>query len=122
MTTSSSDIHNADSRREELAAGLKDTRASIEKLAQEAGRTDIPELLPVTKFHPAEDIALVAGVGVTDVAQNRQQEERANAQEVSGMRFRVIGQVQAKKASQVAPWPHAVLSVESKNLSVALIR
>lgn len=57
MTTSSNDVHNADNRRDELAAGLKETRALIEKLAQEAGRTDVPELLPVTKFHPAADIA-----------------------------------------------------------------
>ena len=122
MTTSSSDIHNADSRREELAAGLKDTRALIEKLAQEAGRTDVPELLPVTKFHPAEDIALLAELGITDVAENREQEARAKAQELTDMRFHMIGQVQTKKANHVARWAHSVHSVDTEKLAVALNR
>ena len=76
MTTSS------DKRREELDAGLLQTRRLIEKLSNDAGREVAPELLPVTKFHPAEDIALLAELGVSDVAENREQEARAKSQEL----------------------------------------
>ena len=120
MTTSSNDVHNADNRRDELAAGLKETRALIEKLAQEAGRTDVPELLPVTKFHPAADIALLGELGITDVAENREQEARAKAEELPDMRFHMIGQVQTKKANHVARWAHSVHSVDTEKLAVAL--
>ena len=122
MTTSSNDVHNADNRRDELAAGLKETRALIEKLAQEAGRTDVPELLPVTKFHPAADIALLGELGITDVAENREQEARAKAEELPNMRFHMIGQVQTKKANHVARWAHSVHSVDTEKLAVALNR
>src|SRR5699024_4577669 len=72
--------------------------------------------------HPAEDIALLAGLGITDVAENREQEARAKAQELTDMRFHMIGQVQTKKANHVARWAHSVHSVDTKKLSVALNR
>ncbi len=46
-------------RKEELQAGLERTRAQIEDFARAAGR-EAPQLLPVTKFHPAGDVALLA--------------------------------------------------------------
>ena len=122
MTTSSADTRSVDSRREELAAGLKETRQLIEKLSQEAGRDTVPELLPVTKFHPAEDIALLAELGITDVAENREQEARAKAEELSDVHFHMIGQVQTKKANHVARWAHSVHSVDTEKLAVALNR
>ena len=60
-------------RKVQLEQNLSATRAEIERLAAESGRKP-PELLPVTKFHPAADIALLADLGVTDVAENREQE------------------------------------------------
>lgn len=114
MTTSS------DKRREELAAGLLQTRRLIEKLSNDAGREVAPELLPVTKFHPAEDIALLAELGVSDVAENREQEARAKSQELPSMHFHMIGQVQTKKANHVARWAHSVHSVDTEKLAVAL--
>ena len=65
-------------RKAQLEHNLSDTRAKIERLAAQSGRKP-PQLLPVTKFHPAADIALLAELGVTDVAENREQEARAKA-------------------------------------------
>ncbi len=108
-------------RKEELQAGLERTRAQIEDFARAAGR-EVPQLLPVTKFHPAGDVALLAELGVTDVAENREQEARAKAAELPAVRFHMIGQIQAKKANHVARWAHSVHSLDSAKLATALDR
>lgn len=109
------------SRLEQLRAGLDKTRAEIADLADKAGR-EAPELLPVTKFHPAEDIAKLGELGVVDVAENREQEARAKAEELEHMRFHMIGQIQTKKANHVARWAASVHSVDSSKLANALNR
>lgn len=108
-------------RREELRAGLERTRADIHRFAEVAGRL-APQLLPVTKFHPAEDIALLAELGITDVAENREQEARAKAEALPQMRFHMIGQIQTKKANHVARWAYSVHSLDSEKLAWALDR
>lgn len=107
-------------RKEELQAGLERTRAQIEDFARAAGQA--PQLLPVTKFHPAGDVALLAELGVTDVAENREQEARAKAAELPAVRFHMIGQIQTKKANHVARWAHSVHSLDSAKLATALDR
>lgn len=114
------------SRKEELAANLERVRAEIAQLADAAGRP-APQLLPVTKFHPAGDIALLSELGVTDVAENREQEARAKHEELvlgAGLplRFHMIGQVQTKKANHVARWAASCHSVDSVKLAAALDR
>lgn len=108
-------------RKEELRTGLERTRAQIEDLARAAER-EAPQLLPVTKFHPAGDVALLAELGVTDVAENREQEARAKAAELPAVRFHMIGQIQTKKANHVARWAHSVHSLDSEKLAKALER
>ena len=108
-------------RKEELQAGLERTRAQIEDFARAAGR-EAPQLLPVTKFHPAGDVALLAELGVTDVAENREQEARAKAAELPAVCFHMIGQIQTKKANHVARWAHSVHSLDSAKLATALDR
>ena len=108
-------------RKEELQAGLERTRAQIEDFARAAGR-EAPQLLPVTKFHPAGDVELLAELGVTDVAENREQEARAKAAELPAVRFHMIGQIQTKKANHVARWAHSVHSLDSAKLATALDR
>ncbi|WP_165242578.1 YggS family pyridoxal phosphate-dependent enzyme [Corynebacterium lizhenjunii] len=109
------------SRKDELAHRLQATREQVAQLAAAAGRP-APEILPVTKFHPAADVALLAELGVTDVAENREQEARAKAQELPQLRFHMIGQVQTKKANHVARWAASVHSVDSLKLARALDR
>lgn len=111
----------AEARKAELAANLDKVRDEIVRLAAAADR-EPPRLLPVTKFHPAADLALLAELGVTDVAENREQEARAKAAELPQLRFHMIGQVQTKKANHVARWAASVHSVDSEKLALALDR
>ena len=108
-------------RKQELADNLAATREHISAIAAEHDRP-APQLLVVTKFHPAEDIALLAELGVEDVAENREQEARAKAQELDQLRFHMIGQIQTKKANHVARWAASVHSVDSVKLANALDR
>lgn len=108
-------------RIQELADNLAATKEHIRAIAAEHDRP-APQLLVVTKFHPAEDIALLAELGVEDVAENREQEARAKAQELDQLRFHMIGQIQTKKANHVARWATSVHSVDSVKLANALDR
>ena len=108
-------------RKVQLEQNLSATRAEIERLAAQSGRKP-PQLLPVTKFHPAADIALLADLGVTDVAENREQEARAKAAELPQLHFHMIGQSQTKKANHVARWATSVHSLDSLKLAHALER
>ena len=108
-------------RKQELADNLAATKEHIRAIAAEHDRP-APQLLVVTKFHPAEDIALLAELGVEDVAENREQEARAKAQELDQLRFHMIGQIQTKKANHVARWATSVHSVDSVKLANALDR
>lgn len=108
-------------RKQELADNLAATKEHISAIAAEHDRPS-PQLLVVTKFHPAEDIALLAELGVEDVAENREQEARAKAQKLDQLRFHMIGQIQTKKANHVARWAASVHSVDSVKLANALDR
>ncbi|MDK8468671.1 YggS family pyridoxal phosphate-dependent enzyme [Corynebacterium accolens] len=108
-------------RKQELADNLAATKEHISAIAAEHERP-APQLLVVTKFHPAEDIALLAELGVEDVAENREQEARLKAQELEQLRFHMIGQIQTKKANHVARWATSVHSVDSVKLANALDR
>ena len=108
-------------RKAELSANLDKVRAQIAQLADAASRPT-PQLLPVTKFHPAEDVALLAELGITDVAENREQEARAKHEAPGTVRFHMIGQIQTKKANHVARWAASVHSLDSLKLAAALDR
>lgn len=110
-------------RLEELRTNLAAVRERIDAAARAADRdpADI-RLLPVTKFHPASDLELLLELGVTDVAENREQEARAKAADVPAARIHMIGQVQTKKANSVARWAASVHSVDSVRLAEGLNR
>lgn len=117
-------MHGTDSERTtELRENLARVRERIADAARAAGR-DPGEirLLPVTKFHPATDLARLVELGVTDVAENREQEARAKAGEVPAARIHMIGQIQTKKANAVARWATAVHSLDSVRLARGLDR
>ncbi|MGV0395236.1 YggS family pyridoxal phosphate-dependent enzyme [Corynebacterium uberis] len=111
------------SRRQELADNLAAVRQRIRQAEEAAGRpAGSVTLLPVTKFHPVADVAVLGQLGVRQVAENREQEARAKAAELPDMGFVMIGQVQTKKANSVARWAQAVHSVDSVKLAAALDR
>jgi pyridoxal phosphate enzyme (YggS family) len=78
----------------------------------------------VSKFHPAEDIARLAGLGVADFGENRDQEASEKASLLSGLdvRWHFVGQLQSKKAKTVVRYAHSVHSVDRSQLVEALGR
>lgn len=91
-----------------------------------------PTLIVVTKFHSAADVQLLAGLGVQDIGENRDQEAAAKAAEVAAaglsgraLRWHFIGQLQSNKAKSVVAYAHSVHSVDRpavvKALSTAVV-
>lgn len=115
-----------DDRTAQIAAGLAAVRARIDAARAAAGRTDDVQLVVVTKTFPASDVDILAGLGVTEVAENRDQEARAKhdacATPAAGLRWHMIGQLQRNKAASVARWADVVESVDRPELAVALGR
>lgn len=112
-------------RGDELAANLDAVRRRIDAACADAGR-DPGEvsLVVVTKFFPASDVRLLAGLGVTDVGENRHQEAEAKAAECVdlGLRWHFIGGLQSNKAGAVAAYADVVESVDRAKLVGPLSR
>ncbi|MEV4709512.1 YggS family pyridoxal phosphate-dependent enzyme [Actinoplanes sp. NPDC049316] len=112
-------------RRAELAASLDEVRERIARACAAAGR-DPGEvaLVAVTKTYPASDVVLLAGLGVTDVGENKDQEASAKAAEVAAagvaVRWHFVGQLQRNKAKSVVRYADVVESVDSLRLASAL--
>lgn len=117
-----------DARREELQASLEQVRQRIADACGAAGRS--PEevtLVAVTKFFPASDVELLAGLGVRDVGESREQEALPKVAELeAGVRERLavhfVGQLQTNKANRVARFADVVQSVDRSRLVTALDR
>ncbi|WP_416903178.1 YggS family pyridoxal phosphate-dependent enzyme [Micromonospora echinospora] len=112
-------------RRADLAAGLARVRARIAEACAAAGR-DRAEvtMIAVTKTYPAGDVLALAGLGVADVGENRDQEASAKAAEVAAAgahpRWHFIGQLQRNKCRSVVRYADVVHSVDSVRLADAL--
>jgi len=116
-------------RRAELAAALARLHGRIEAAAGAVGRDAAGiRLVAVTKTFPASDAALLAGLGVTDLGENRDQEAAAKTAEVArllpgaAIRWHMVGRLQRNKARSVAGWADVVQSVDSERLAGALDR
>jgi pyridoxal phosphate enzyme (YggS family) len=112
-------------RRDELAASLAEVRERIARACAGAGRpAEEVTLVAVTKTYPASDVVLLAGLGVTDVGENRDQEAEPKAAAVRAEgatpRWHFIGQLQRNKARSVAGYADVVQSVDSVRLVSAL--
>jgi pyridoxal phosphate enzyme (YggS family) len=109
----------------ELEANLGEVRARIAAAESAAGRAPgSVQLVVVTKTWPASDVRLLAGLGVTDVAENRDQEARPKAAECADLRLRwhFVGQLQRNKARHVVGYADVVESVDRSELALALDR
>jgi pyridoxal phosphate enzyme (YggS family) len=113
----------AAARRAELAGNLAAVRARIAAACAAAGR-DAGELtlIAVTKTQPAADVLALAGLGVTDFGENRDQEAAPKAAACAGatITWHFIGQLQTNKAHSVASYAHVVHSVDRIRLVHAL--
>lgn len=112
-------------RRAELAANLAAVEERLGKACAAAGR-DRSELtlIVVTKTWPAADVRLLAGLGVRDVGESRDQEARDKARRCAdlGLRWHFVGQLQTNKARSVADYAETVHSVDRPALVGALSR
>jgi pyridoxal phosphate enzyme (YggS family) len=113
------------SRRAEVAAGLDRVAARIEAACAAAGR-DPGEitLVVVTKLFPADDVRLLADLGVRHVAENRHQEAVDKHAECAGLglTWHFVGHLQSNKAAAVAAYADVVHSVDRAKLLPGLER
>jgi PLP dependent protein len=110
-------------RRDEIAAGLEAVRRRIAAACAEAGRDEADvHLVVVTKTFPADDVRILADLGVTDVGENRHQEAVAKHAECAGLplTWHFVGALQTNKAAAVADYADVVHSVDRLRLVRAL--
>lgn len=110
-------------RRAELETNLKAVLADMAKAAQDAGRdpADV-RLVAISKFHPAADIAAMAGAGQRVFGESYVQEALAKGDELHGLNveWHFVGRLQTNKAKYVAGRFALVHSVDSLKLAQAL--
>ncbi|HEV8175473.1 MAG TPA: YggS family pyridoxal phosphate-dependent enzyme [Actinoplanes sp.] len=112
-------------RRAQLAASLDAVRGRISRACAAAGRDPgSVTLVAVTKTYPASDVELLAGLGVTDIGENRDQEASAKVAEVMAagvkVRWHFVGKLQRNKTKCVVRYADVVESVDSLRLAGAL--
>ncbi|MCV7412877.1 YggS family pyridoxal phosphate enzyme [Mycobacterium florentinum] len=140
MAVGMSDSGSSQGNREtELTHALAAVRSRLAVAAEAAGRnvSEI-ELLPITKFFPASDVAILSRLGCRSVGESREQEAAAKVAELTRMagssvasgrrqdwrelHWHMVGQIQRKKARSLAGWAHTAHSVDSPQLVAALER
>ncbi|MFJ8474836.1 YggS family pyridoxal phosphate-dependent enzyme [Kitasatospora sp. NPDC094011] len=116
-------------RYEELGANLDVVERRIADACAAAGRPrESVTLIVVTKTYPAEDTALLAGLGVTDVAENRDQDAAPKAEQCRNLPldWHFVGQLQTNKVRSVVRYANHVHSVDRlrlvESLSAAVLK
>lgn len=112
-------------RRTELAGNLAALRARIAAACEAADRDPAGvSLIAITKTFPASDVRLLAGLGITDVGENRDQEAAPKAAACAGLdpplRWHFVGQLQVNKCKSVVRYADVVHSVDRLRLVKAL--
>lgn len=116
-------------REAELATALAALRERLAAAAQAAGRdvADV-ELLPITKFFPASDVAVLWRLGCRSFGESREQEASAKIAEFQALtggaeaRWHMVGQIQRNKAKHIAAWADSVHSLSTAKVATALDR
>lgn len=135
MTAMAADLSAYPDRESELTHALAAMRSRLAAAAEAAGRNvgEI-ELLPITKFFPATDVAILFRLGCRSVGESREQEASAKMAELNrllaaaelghsgGVHWHMVGRIQRNKAGSLARWAHTAHSVDSSRLVTALDR
>ena len=122
-------------RESELTLALAAVRSRLALAAEAVGRNvgEI-ELLPITKFFPATDVAILSRLGCRSVGESREQEASAKVAELARLadtsprvdwrevHWHMVGQIQRNKARSLARWAHTAHSIDSTQLVTALDR
>lgn len=108
-----------DARGIELQRRLAGVRDRIDAAATAAGReVGEIELLVITKFFPADDVARLIDLGVSHFGESREPEAGRKVAEVAALRpghparFDMVGGLQRRKTKTVARWADRVHSVD----------
>jgi len=118
-------------RAAEIASALTSVGERLTRACLDAGRDpDDVQLLPVTKFFPASDVAILFGLGCREFGESREQEASSKVAElgeldaagIGDVRWHMIGSVQRNKARSIAQWAYAIHSVDSPRLVDALAK
>ena len=115
----------AASRSEQIRSGLDAVRARVRRACEQHGRPESAvTLVVVTKTHPPADVRILAGLGVRDVGENRDQEAAPKAAACAdlGLRWHFIGRLQTNKCRSVARYALLVHSVDRPALAPALAK
>jgi PLP dependent protein len=111
------------SRRAELADGLAGVERRVTAACNASGRprSDVTVIV-VTKTFPASDVRLLAGMGVHEVGESRDQEAAAKALDCADLdlAWHFVGRLQSNKARSVASYAAVVHSVDRVPLVRAL--
>ena len=107
---------------------LADRLARVDERIAAAARAngrDSSEItrIVITKFHPAQLVRDLYALGVRDVGENRQQEitaKRGELDDLAGLRWHFVGQIQTNKARAVRAAASVVHSVDRAKLADAL--
>jgi PLP dependent protein len=119
----------------ELADSLSALRSRLAAAAEAAGRKlDEIQLLPITKFFPATDVAILSRLGCADFGESRDQEAAVKSDQVAWLLdgpagagsvrpyWHMVGTIQRNKARSLAGWAHTAHSVSSSRVVAALDR
>jgi pyridoxal phosphate enzyme (YggS family) len=108
-------------RADELRENLEQVQERIEKACQAAGRArDEVTVVAITKTFPVSDVRALAGLGIQDVGENREQELKVKAPDCPDLSWHFVGQLQSKKSRSIARYASVVHSVDRSSLVEAL--
>lgn len=125
------DARTAGDRVAELTGSLAAVRSRLARAAEAAGRpVDDITLLPITKFFPASDVAILWRLGCRSFGESRDQEASAKIDEFDRLvaelpqagpaHWHMVGRIQRNKAKHIAAWADTVHSVSSAEVASAL--
>lgn len=102
-----------------LAERLAAVRQAVADASSDAGR-DVAEIttVVVTKFQPASLVRELYELGVRHVGESRHQEARVKSAELAelDLEWHFVGQLQSKKARQVAAYCRVIHSLDRESL------
>jgi len=106
-----------------VAERLEAVRAGVADAAALAGRDPRGiTIIVITKFHPVSLVRELHALGVSDFGENRHQDAKVKSEELAGLglTWHFVGQLQSKKARQVAEYGRVIHSLDRESVIDAL--